>query len=60
MYAILLAELPQVVICSSISILPSSLNLIAYNPMRTTSANHADLLQNLLTSLISAGQRPFI
>jgi hypothetical protein len=30
------------------------------DPAGTTSANHADLLQYLLTSFVSAGQRPFI
>jgi hypothetical protein len=40
---------------SSLSISSSSLNIMAYNPTRTTSANHSDLLQYLLTSFISAG-----
>jgi hypothetical protein len=32
----------------------------AHDPAGTTSANHADLLKYLLTSFVSAGQRPFI
>jgi hypothetical protein len=46
--------------CSSILISSSSLNLMVYNPTRTTSANHTDLLQYLLILFISAGQHPFI
>jgi hypothetical protein len=45
---------------SFFSIPSSVLNLMAHYPMGTTSGNHADLLQYLLTSFISTGQHPFI
>jgi hypothetical protein len=45
---------------SFLSISSSVPNLMAHYPMGTISANHADLLQYLLlTSFVSAGQRPF-
>jgi hypothetical protein len=42
------------------SISSSVLNLMAHYPMGTTSANHADLLQYLLTSFVSTSQCLFI